>query len=93
MITTVYTIEELKFKLGEEQDKTLLRFRDRNTRNKYLKNVTLKFYKSQVETGNFKPETYDMSIKSNITNSLYNGVGLKNVLSFIQSTSNCSLTE
>jgi len=64
MITTVYTIEEIKFINGNEESKELLRFRDKITRDKYLKGVTLKHYKTLVEGGIVKPETFEPHEKS-----------------------------
>ena len=64
MITTVFTITELSFRYGDEVTKKLLRFRDKGIRDKYLKNVTLRHYKSNVESGNYKPETYDVPVMS-----------------------------
>ena len=66
MITTVYTIEEINFKNNNEDSRKLLRFRDKGTRDKYLKNVTMKHYVTLVESGIVKPSTYDLSKKSKL---------------------------
>ena len=65
MVTIVHTITETSFKDGELNDEKLLRFRDKKTRNSYLKNVVLKPYKIRVQSGDVKPETYDVNEKSN----------------------------
>ena len=66
MILTTYTIIETTFQEGVELESKTLRFRDKDTRNKYLKNITLKPYLAKVEAGDATVSTYDLNPRNRI---------------------------